>query len=172
MKSSHTKYLLGIALLAVWGLVGFQLYSKMGNKNQAYIPFTEKPIEQLPQQRDTFALLANYRDPFLGKKLKRTKTNVSPSKVRSTKAKANPAKAVKPKPKPKPKKSIVFPKMIYKGHISLKQGREVALVNVDGKSLNLAWGERYGELTVTKIYEDSLKVSYQGEEQLILKASK
>jgi len=65
-KNTKTYLLLGVVLF-VWGTIGYKFISTLSPEsivdNEEIRPnFKPKPL----QERDTFSILANYRDPFLG----------------------------------------------------------------------------------------------------------
>jgi len=161
MKIQTTKPFLAIALLGVWGLVGYQLYQKFGPKED-FIPTHHQSYQQTEVQlAESFKLLVNYRDPFLEERLKR-KTAMSSAPLTVNVA---PRKAATPAKKP------VFPKVLYKGNIKMDNGREVALVNINGKTVHLAEQEKHQELKMIQIYEDSIKMNFQGVDKVIPKFS-
>ena len=159
MKIQTTKPFLAIALLGVWGLVGYQLYQKFGPKEE-FIPAYHQSYQQTEvQAAESFKLLVNYRDPFLEERLKKKRAATSAPTI----VNVAPRKAIALA------KKIVFPSVLYKGNIKLDNGREIALVNVDGKTLHLAEKENHEDLKMLRIYEDSIKFSFQGMDKVIPK---
>ncbi len=161
MKNQSTKYLLGLALLTVWGLLGFRVYQKY-SPTQLSFHQPERPapiLTALPLE--PFSLLSNYRDPFASHPPNQT-AMVNP--VRPT-SKKPPAVKLQVKEASPP----AIPELSYKGNIALKNGRESALLRVDNHLVNLGKGETYNELKLLQIFDDSIKVSFQGLEQTISK---
>lgn len=163
MKPNQTKYLLGIALIAIWGLLGMRVYSKYDKQNHpiqlaatstASIAITESQPFQLTE--------ASYRDPFLDNKLKKTKSKSASSGTRNIST-SQPKRLKKSKP-------VKFPTIAYKGHIVLKTGRQAAVLKVGAELINLGIGNDFAEVRLLKLYPDSIRVSYQGVEKTILKA--
>ncbi|MEL6863594.1 MAG: hypothetical protein AAFP19_04205 [Bacteroidota bacterium] len=164
MKKQSTKYFLGLALFAVWGLVGYRLYTKLYKSNQAYLLPPPIEISDAPATDDSFTLSLDYRDPFLDKKLSRPKA----VQVKQVAKKVN----VPPKPKAKtPIKTVEFPDMQYKGNIALKDGRQVALVSINGEIVNLGLGESYEQVALMEIEQDSIQIGYRGEVMMVAKFS-
>ena len=162
MENKNVKYLLAFAVLAIWGLLGYRIYQKLNPGNDFFIPPPQE-IFTAVTQTDSFTLLVNYRDPFLGTKLRVPEVPVAHTPPATRRASTVIPKPVSP-PQVKP-----FPQIQYKGLIALKTGRKAALVNIDGKTMNWGWGESYRELTLLNIYEDSIRVRYGKAEKVILK---
>jgi len=106
---------------------------------------------------DTFSIIAEYRDPFLGK-------------IRSAKP-----KTLQPKKKPKPvqkepEPQLRWPSITYGGMIrNQKTGKLVAMVKIDGKDNLLAVGNVVSEVRLVKVYPDSIKVALGKVEKMVLK---
>ena len=101
---------------------------------------------------DTFSLMANYRDPFLGK--------IATRKVKSNKAPSNPRIRVAPK---RPKAKTNWPKLAYNGLIKKQASNEtLALIQINGKSAIMKIGETLDKVKLLKIYPDSIKVKFEG----------
>ncbi|MEM9821096.1 MAG: hypothetical protein AAF985_08495, partial [Bacteroidota bacterium] len=62
-------------------------------------------------------------------------------------------------------------KLVYKGNVQLKNGRNAALVTVSGQMLNLGEGEKVDKITLLKIYEDSIHITFDGHPKTYLKAT-
>ena len=75
-KQTKTYLLLGFVLL-IWGIIGFKLLGALSSKPEQSniversINFTPKAVKK----KDTFSLVVNYRDPFLGTLPTPTKKN-------------------------------------------------------------------------------------------------
>ncbi|MEM9143560.1 MAG: hypothetical protein AAGA86_11275 [Bacteroidota bacterium] len=116
MKKNQKTYVLLAAVLGIWGLIGFKLV-KAANPEPADGPdmnaretFVPKPLKE----KDTFSILANYRDPFLG-------TISGPKPKRKT--------------RPKPIQKKAPPKQIrYTGFVANEEASpEVFFVTIEGK---------------------------------------
>lgn len=162
MENKNVRYLLAVAVLAIWGLLGYRIYQKMNPGNDFVAP--PPPVLAVTEvEKDSFTLLVNYPDPFLGTRIPLPEAAPAP---------ANPSNSttVIPPKISSPPATAVFPQIVYKGLIALKNGRKAALATVDGKTMNWGWGENYEEMTLLDIQEDSIRVRYQEEEKTILKA--
>jgi len=161
MENRTTKYLLFGALAVIWGVLGYQVYNRMNPKTAQVELAVDKKLVRQHAKTDSFILLDDYADPFL----KASKPIVPRSK---------PAKFKYPKPnisaKPiLPPKPIVFPNIQYKGTLKLKSGKTVALVAFDGRNVHLRSGEKFGDVLLASITEDSIKVRFQKMDKVILK---
>ncbi len=155
------KYILGLAVLSIWGLVVYRIYDR-------YFPDDDLPLiaedylgqntEQTP--RDSFVLAVNYKDPFLGRKVNRSKAIVSIPKNKSTSRRMS---------KRNKKKEITFPEIKYKGIVALKNDKEAAIVSINAQFINWRKGETYNGVNLLKIYQDSIHVALKGEKKTILK---
>jgi len=86
MHKNTKTYLLLAAVLLIWGIIGHRVFSGNSGATEIKANFEKSPLKSLPTQvKDTFSILANYRDPFLGtfpkKKVKKTKRATKPKKV-------------------------------------------------------------------------------------------
>lgn len=164
MKDNKTmKYLLGVALLGIWGLLAFRLYHRYYANDELMIPIDYAPAQDELLRQDSFAILANYRDPFLGNKLQQPR--ISSNTAEDSRFNRRPSRSNRTLKK----QPLVFPKIDYKGTVALKNGTEAALVTIDHQFMNWRKGERYQGLSLKKIYPDSILVSYKGVEKTILK---
>jgi len=165
MEQKNTKYLLALTLVAIWGLLGFRVFNKM---NPPKLQFVDNGIvadEVKILEKDSLSLLVNYPDPFLTGKLE----SKVPINVAAIPRKTFPTAAVKVAPKKKQK--IVFPKLSYKGNVKLKNGRNAALVNIEGQIMNLGLGEKYESISLVQIYEDSIQINFNGHLRTYLKVT-
>lgn len=109
-------------------------------------------IDAKIRQKDTFQLAALSRDPFLNKVF-----NNAPVK-RPTFRKIMPSQ---PKKEVKPKIQIPFPQINYYGYIkSTDKKDELVLLKVNEKLMKLRMNQTMEGLKVTKIYKDSIQVSF------------
>ncbi|MEL6636635.1 MAG: hypothetical protein AAFR05_07780 [Bacteroidota bacterium] len=163
MDNKNVKYLLALAVCAIWGLLGYRIYQKLQPKSDFFLP--PAPITFVAEgQQDSFTLLVNYRDPFLGGKLRAPEA--APAAAPSP---ANTQVSTRiPRPV-NPRQNRPFPQVIYKGLIDLKDGRKVALTTAKSKTFNWETGETFAEMTLLAIYEDSIRIKFQESEKTILK---
>ena len=163
MNRKSTKILLGIAVLTIWSTVFYRIYKAIAPEDTTFLPTTSYNLAvEKKSKQDTFTLLANYRDPFLGQRStypKRSRS-LSPSPPPKRIINTPPPKPVATKP-PKKRKPVKFPKVHYKGFVK-NHGVTKALVNVNGKSQNLKRGQEFENVRISRITEDSIQVMFQG----------
>jgi hypothetical protein len=162
MENRITKYLLFGALAIVWGVLGYQVYKRVEPKAaQVGRTVGGKPVRK-HANLDSFLLSEGYDDPFL-KASKPVSIRSNPPKIKRPVSNV----ATKPLLPPKP---IQFPDIQYKGTLKLKTGKTVALVAFEGKNIHLRIGEKFGDVLLTGIAEDSIRVRLQKMDRVILKA--
>ncbi len=151
------------ALVIVWGRVIFRLYKNLKSDavvnnivNTKYEPVAEINLF------DTFRIGANYRDPFLSKPRE---------SHRNENSAVNPApQALQAPPPPKEIKIINWPAISYFGYISDKAtSKKLALATVNGVTHKIFTGTKIGDLTVTKIFKDSIEVILGKEHKVVKK---
>lgn len=145
MKKNNKTYLLLALVLGIWGIIGFKvikvanpaprLVADMGT-NEIFVP------KQL-KKRDTFSIVANYRDPFLG-------TVHAPKKTR----KAIPKKV---------KRQVPEKVIAYTGFITDKASKQkVFFVTVDGQQQMMGLNDIFKEVKLMGGTKDKIKVRYKG----------
>ncbi len=167
MEKKSTKLFLGILLLSVWSIFGYRMYER---KNKANITY---PMANIPEhkatatEREAFALLLNYKDPFLAERSNRsrkTNTSVLPKPQAVTSKHNRKAKKVEKK------KEVPFPKIEYKGNVKMVNGQQKAIVKMDNDIHHWRSGERKDDLLLERIFEDSIQMRFQDIVEVIVKA--
>lgn len=158
MKNKKLTYILGVAVLAVWGLIIYRVVAAAGNDNDD-MPVSTAPIKKEPYNdyaipKDTTHLLLNYRDPF---GLVKSKDSIRISLAHSHKI-ANIA--------PKPVFNWGFIK--YSGYMRNPGSKKlVAILTINGRSVNMAEGETIDKVKLLRNMGDSIKVSCDGHTKFI-----
>lgn len=170
MNENKTKYLLGVLVTLVWGLVGYRIYMKYFGKEQN-VPINRPLVFEEKQKikKDTFELIKGYNDPFQYAEIQHDERSVPPSLSPSFAYNRYPSVSIeqsKQEIKPIP---VIFPEINYKGNIKSKTGRVVALLSVEGTVANLAVNESLKDIRVSDIYNDSVRVNYKNVFKTILK---
>lgn len=148
IKSVKTYVLLGLVLL-IWGIIGFKVVNALSNKpNVPDIQPTQPRLTNIVQQRDTFSIIADYRDPFLGTlyntKKKDKKTGI--------------------KKKLGSKKNILF-----MGLVSQTGSRNsMFFVSIDGQQHIMSINEEINGVTLLKGDNKKIMVRYDGRSETIL----
>jgi len=148
-KNTKTYLLLGLVLL-IWGIIGYKIVNAISKEPE--VPILEPSqvvITKKARKKDTFGLMANYRDPFLG-----TLPTVKKKKV------------VQPVDKKRqiPKKEIVYSGLVSQSH----SDDTMFFVSIEGKQYVMSKGEEINEVTLLKGSELSITVRYDGQSETIL----
>ncbi|MDR0894157.1 MAG: host-nuclease inhibitor Gam family protein [Prevotellaceae bacterium] len=133
--------------MVIWGVIAWKVYAAMHEESR------EAPVASpivKPAKPEAPTLLLNYKDPFLGD-----------YRSASQPTGEEPARKVTPAVRP-PAESTpeAVPDFTYKGFIRV--GKEVkAMVERNGKSLQLKAGDRIGLFRIEVIGDYQLTVTYQ-----------
>lgn len=153
MKKQNKTYLLLALVIGVWGIIGFKFFSAVNPSNDqiAQVTSDEVFIPKQIKERETFTILANYRDPFLG--------TVQAPKKKMIKAKTS---ASKPK-KVTPTKSIQ-----YTGFITDKTSKQkIFFVSVDGRQQMMSLNDTFQNVKLIRGSKSDIRVRYEGRTQNI-----
>jgi len=158
-QKKKTIYILMPIVILVWGFVFYQLYGYFFS-TPSYANTEEKTIINIDEiKKDTFSIVANYRDPFLSQKKIQTVNHTVASKTNRPTTKKNTPLTV-----------LKWPSIQYKGMIKNNNSeRRVAIVNIDDKERIVKEGTTLNELKVVKIEKETITVSFQDEQKKINK---
>lgn len=158
-QKKKTIYILMPIVILVWGFVFYQLYGYFFS-TPSYANTEEKTIINIDEiKKDTFSIVANYRDPFLSQKRMQAANNRVVTKTNRSTTKKNTSPTV-----------LKWPSIQYKGMIKNNNSeRRVAIVTVDGKEHIVNEGTTLNELKVVKIEKATITVSFQDEQKTINK---
>ncbi|MDR0961935.1 MAG: hypothetical protein LBM62_05180 [Mediterranea sp.] len=142
-----TVPLLLILSIVIWGTIAWKVYAAMHEPSDAIpvIAATPKPVK--PEEPK---LLLNYKDPFLGDYPPASQANEE-----------KPVQKVSPvvRHTTEPIREVA-PDFTYKGF--MRMGKEVkALVELDGKSIQLKVGDQLGVFKIQLIEPHKLTVLHQ-----------
>ena len=152
MKNKKNVYFLVIAVIAIWGYIGYKMYSSLNPEdaiitlqNQAAI-FKPEKIKEI----EKFTINANYRDPFLGKLFAEKK-----SKKRNTSVKKKPI--------------VVFPSIIYNGLIKPKEyGRATLfLIIINNQQQFLSVGKQIDGVKLMKGNDKEISILFKTKRKTI-----
>lgn len=163
MENKTMKYVIGIAVISVWGLLTFRIYARYFPEDEIVFPLAnQEPEYDDTHVQDSFVIAVDYRDPFLSKKFKSVKGK---SNTRKVNARKKPLKK-----QPKKEKPVVFPEIKYQGSVNeTNADNKTALVSIDNQFISWKKGEVYNGLNLLKVYPDSIKVELRGEQKVISK---
>jgi hypothetical protein len=159
MKNKKVTYLLGLIVIAVWGIIIYRIFDASSGSDDP-VPVsaakrTKEPYNDYSIPKDTTHLLLNYRDPFGISKQKDT----AEIPVRNLIHKITV-------PVVKPVMNWSFIK--YSGYI-LNPGSKklIALVTINGQNTQLAEGETKLQVKLLRNLRDSIRISYEGKTKFI-----
>ena len=160
-------YALLVTSALVWGWVFVKIFTVVFKQENTSVPFAKKTKKsEHIEQRDTFQLLANYRDPFI--KGRRMASSYEYGVNSST---VNTRQVVKKKEVPKPvkvEKIIDWSFINYKGRIIRKStGKTLSLINIGGGDYSLEDGKEAQQVLLIKSYPDSIQVKFDGVKKYI-----
>jgi len=159
MPKKGLNILLIVVVVSVWVVVIYRVvnrYASASGQPINEIPLTEKTPE-IKKTKESFELIGDYRDPFLGESPAPTKTNQN----------NNTKKEIK---KTEPVKTDSWPSVKYIGMVKNNDsGKMVALMSIAGKEVRLNPGEDFNGIKLDKMYKDSCLVSMYREKKTITK---
>ncbi|MBD1261978.1 hypothetical protein HZY62_15350 [Maribacter polysiphoniae] len=151
MKKNHKTYLLLALVLGIWGIIAFKIISAVNPPaektnvmatNDSFVPAKIKA-------RDTFSIVANYRDPFLGTMPKSLKK----SKSRKGIIKKNPI----------PDKNI-----IYTGFITESTSKKnIFFLTIDGQQQMMSKNDIIQDVKLISGNTDKVRIRYKGRTKTI-----
>lgn len=146
MKKNQKTYLLLTVVLAIWGILGFKVIRTVNpDSDQNVQPIVSEKFKPIQfKERDTFSIVANYRDPFLG----------------------TLPQSLKPKkPKRKFQKKDTLPKreILYTGFIAeSSSGHEIFFLTIDGHQQLMAKNEVFRKVKLLSGDPEKVKVHFDG----------
>lgn len=157
MKNKKNIYILLPLVLFVWGAVLYQVFSFTKSDEIASIANPELTIKPLKlNERKSFDININYRDPFLGKMY--IVETVPKSKIYHSKTSET-----------KPKEPLVWPVIQYKGMISdSKEKNKLFMLVIDGKNHYMKIGDTENEIFLKSGDKESVYIKYKGNLNLIM----
>ena len=142
MSKNQKTYLLLVAVVIVWGAIGFQIYSYMDPED--YRPTIISATKYTPpkgEKTTEYTIQPDYRDPFLGK-IYRKETH---------------KKKVKKTPKP----PVIFPKISYNGVI--KGAKSAYIITIGGTQEIFQLKQTIKGITLIRANENEVVLKYQKE---------
>jgi len=146
MKKNTKTYVLLLAVLGIWGVIGYKIVATINPskekkaQNITQVTFNPKGVKE----RDTFSLILDYRDPFLGTIKRLTNTKI-----------------VKKKATPK----VVIPKRIiqYTVFIANKSSRPtVFFITIDGQQQMMSINDVHQKVKLVYGTKEKIKVKENG----------
>ncbi|GAL85655.1 hypothetical protein Solca_1594 [Sporocytophaga myxococcoides] len=156
-------YILLAGVVVVWGLIFVRIYSSLFSDSKEIT--SSKPVIKGNQnifKKDTFVLVAKYRDPFLG-----GMHNPSSYVALKDPGKKNNIKPVVVKTK-EPEVQIDWTVISYIGLIkNTGSNKHVSLMNINGNEYLMEEGVEKEGVKLMRNCKDSVKVVFCGKEKFI-----
>ncbi|WP_438422977.1 hypothetical protein [Aquimarina macrocephali] len=154
-------------MLIIWAIVFNKIFNFFGN-NIEEDSMSVNPITivdpRMNFSKDTFNLRKIERDPFLGKYM----TSRAKKRKTSTKLVTRPKKT-NSVPKNNIKKP--WPKLSYHGYVKgAKSTSELILIRMNNKFYKIREGDMLEDISVKKIYRDSIIIKRSKENKTVLKS--
>lgn len=146
MNNKTKTYLLLAAVLSIWGIIGFKMFSTLNPDTPLDIPqdnkVTFKP--KTSTEIDTFSIQTTNRDPFLGTLYKKKKAKVK-------------TKPTRPKP------ALVWPSITYHGAVAKQQSKaKVFVVSINGNQHIMRVGQQMDGVKLIRAVSKIITVTYKG----------
>jgi hypothetical protein len=162
MKRINRLYILIPAVIAIWAMIGYQLYGFLREPDSPIYSMPEKPVSKNALDSVEFTLIADYRDPFLGKK---PAVHVGISAKVKPETTANLRKTETAQRTP-----VEWDIFTYLGMIENNNSRSrIALIMRKGTSVIIQEGEMLDQFKVIRIWPDSVRLECQGERRSFYK---
>ena len=165
MKNKKLLYILAPVVIIVWGIIFYRIFSQIKKKNTGYIPsfqISEMPVENI--KRDTFVIVASYRDPFL------TSNYVKKPPKEEDNKEIKSVKRNQPVTQRRINRRVRWPNIEYSGSIYNKDSKQyIAVIKINNNGFLMYSNETNMDVTIIKIYEDSVRLSFSGEEKTFIK---
>lgn len=153
MKSKAKTYLLLIAVLSIWSIIGLKIVSTLNpdapevNQQENTVAFTPKNSIEA----DTFSIQPSERDPFLGTLVAKKQESSKPT----TKT---------------PKEALVWMPIVYHGTVSKQDSKEkICVVSIDGQQNIMKIGQEMNGVKLLKATNTEILVGYKGAKKTIPK---
>lgn len=159
MKDKRVLFVLIIAVVAIWGLIGYKLV--VGDVDESIITAPRSMDKNVVGELEveSYQLLNNYRDPFQAQRI-----NYG-SRSNGVEKNSNQKVTVQKKSEP-----LAWPPITFGGLIKRKNSKEkVALLKVNSSDHLMRINEEIEGIKVLKIEKDSIQVIYKGEKKVIYK---
>ncbi|MBO9702113.1 MAG: hypothetical protein J7604_18030 [Sporocytophaga sp.] len=164
MKGKKMTYILLGGVVLVWGLIFMRIYKSLfSDSGVAEVSRSVVRKERNYEVKDTFELIAKYRDPFLGNIQASVRPVVFTGSVNTFRN--------KPKTTPKPKEPEVMIDWSVISYIGLIKNpgsnKNVSLMLIRGNEYLMEEGNVRDDVKLIKNLKDSVKVLYSGKEKFI-----
>lgn len=144
MQKKSTTYFLVVILIFVWGIIAYKIFSGTLEKNTTVTNTAKYKTFNFKHKQDTFSIVANYRDPFLGILPKRKNFKNKRFHV----------------PQRDP---IIWPDITYNGALFPKKAEASFLIDINSKGYLLKRNQSRENVELIKGNKNYIIVKYKGE---------
>ncbi len=159
MKNKKVVYFLLIVVTLVWGAIFYRIFSTINTDDNTSLHTSKNFLPNTKNKVDTFSISGNYRDPFLGNMI---------SEKPSASIASRPVQQA-----PKVEKVVVslpWPTISFGGMIkNQKSNKQFVLVDINGQTNMMKTGDSKQDITLLKVYGDSIVVSFQKQKKTVKK---
>ena len=155
MKNKKALYILIPAVVLVWGVIFYKIFTKVNNNQE----FTQ-PVQTVAKPDTTqseplnYSIQANYRDPFLKEKVQIKEKNKEEEETKTKKSRNNRRRRVVQRTR--------WPDVRYQGVIkNRKNDRYVILIEINNKQHLFHQGDTIHEMCLEKFTKDTVHLKYQ-----------
>ncbi|HXB10120.1 MAG TPA: hypothetical protein VNW04_23515 [Puia sp.] len=162
MNNKYVKYFLIVAVIAVWATIIYRIAGGLSSGTQPIPPSVVASGNELKISSDTFALNADYPDPFLPDADSAATDTVTDRKVAPplSAGNANAAGGASHPPTPESVAGIIQ----LGGIIANPQKRSrIAIITLRGKEHLVREKERIEDIYIKSIGRDKIRILYKGE---------
>jgi hypothetical protein len=157
MKNKKLIYILLPLVLLIWGIIFYKIFTRIDISNNDQASFFKPEKSDTIAKKDTFILIADYRDPFLDQ----------PGFVNYKSEKENEELKLRTE-RSMPPPAIQFPDIKYNGLIiNAKNKNKIGLFMLNNKYYILKEGETKEEVLITKLFKDSVFIQFEKHKKTI-----
>ncbi|UTW62097.1 hypothetical protein KFE98_19130 [bacterium SCSIO 12741] len=160
MKSKPVKITLLIGVVAIWGLIAYQILAPASIEDDNLTFAMNRPVAQVSEEkREVVDLQKNYADPFFKKMAYQPPSNPIQPVTQKKRAKPVIAKPVK-----------IWPPVVYNGTVkNHTTGNLYAFFEINGRKEALEEMEEFESIKVLKIWKDSVLLEFENQQRTIHK---
>ena len=156
LKNKKIIYILLPAVLLIWGIIIFRIIKGVNpDINSEQIEFIANNNIETEVFTDTFKIIADYRDPFLGKIISNQNKKIFTNKNTNKNTNKKPVEEIKPE------FFEQLPAMRYKGSIKNKKDNSfLAIIQFKNKKTLMRKNEVRKDVKVIAIFADSVMIEF------------
>lgn len=150
MKKQQKTYLLLFAVLIIWSIIGYQIYSRLNPSTPKLekVQVTSTFVKEKAGVTSFYKVSETYRDPFLGKYPQKKKKKTIKKKI------------------VKQKSTTPFPNVVYNGIIKGSTSQSYILT-INGRQEIIKLGKEIQKVTLIKANAKKAVVKFQGESKTL-----